>query len=349
MKLNAVIKAALFSLLPVSSVLAQETPEYGAWVAGFGEYYKVDNDKPNSLDSFDDASGLGAELGFRFTPEWGARLEWSRLNFDSESGLNDRDGDRFGIDALHYFDKKQTYLFAGFKHQNLGENYRLVNFGLGRHWDLSQNWKLVTEAAAYYDFGQDFTDFGLKLGLAYTFGGNSASGGTPSNISSQLNEPAQTATDSDGDGVNDNQDRCANTPKGDRVDAFGCTLFDEKTVSSALDMLFAHDSHKIANPDSQQVKNFADFMQQYPDTTVTIEGHTSLVGTEAYNQQLSERRAAAVKKLLVERYAISAERISTVGYGESRPLDRADNEAAHSANRRIHAQVSTTKKVKLTR
>lgn len=345
MKLNAIVKAALLSLLPVSSLLAQEAPQYGAWVAGFGEYYKVDNDKPNAMDNFEDASGFGAELGFRFTPEWGARLEWSRLNFDSESGLNDRDGDRFGIDALHYFDKKQTYLFAGFKHQNLGENYRLVNFGLGRHWDLSQDWKLVTEAAAYYDFGQDFTDFGVKLGLAYTFGGNS------SGSSAGANSAAQTVAevDSDGDGVNDSQDRCANTPSTDRVDAFGCTLFDEKTVSSALDMLFAHDSYKIANPQSQQVKNFADFMQQYPDTRVTIEGHTSLVGTDAYNQTLSERRADAVKRLLVEQYGITADRIQTVGYGESRPLDNADNEAAHKANRRIHAQISTTKKVKLNR
>lgn len=356
MKINAIISATALCMLPVAFVSAQEESLSSAWIGGFGEYYKVDNDKPQSFDSFEDATGFGAELGFRFTPEWGARLEWSRLNFDSESGLNDRSGERIGIDALHFFDQRNSYLFAGFKHQNLGTNYRMANFGIGRHWHLSQNWKLQTEAATYYDFGQNFIDYGVKLGLVYTFGGSlsqSASGQPQSNVQPRSDEqlPGEVKTqtlDSDNDGVNNEQDRCPNTAANDKVDEFGCTLYDEKTLSVSLEMQFAHDSHTVLNPDSQQLKDVVEFMRNYADTQVTLEGHTSLVGSAEYNQTLSEQRAEAVKALLVER-GISADRINTIGYGESRPLDTANSAQANKVNRRVHAEVSTTKKVKLTR
>ncbi|GGD73897.1 OmpA family protein [Lacimicrobium alkaliphilum] len=359
MKLHAIFSATALCILPTTLLSAQEQPVSSAWIGGFGEYYKVDNDKPQSIDNFEDASGFGAELGFRFTPEWGARLEWSRLNFDSESGLNDRTGERIGIDALHFFDQKHSYVFAGFKHQNLGTNYRMANVGIGRHWQLSQNWKVQTEAATYYDFGQNFLDFGVKLGLVYSFGGSlspSVSNQTQTGLSSRTAQPSQPradeyqgqATDSDNDGVNDGQDRCPETAARDKVDGFGCTIYDSETVSASLQVLFAHDSYTVLNPDSQQLHNFAEFMSNYSDTQVILEGHTSLVGAPDYNQILSEQRAEAVKALLVDK-GLSADRIDTVGYGESRPLDTANTEQAHRINRRVEAKVSKTIKVKLTR
>jgi peptidoglycan-associated lipoprotein len=67
---------------------------------------------------------------------------------------------------------------------------------------------------------------------------------------------------------------------------------------------------------------------------VTIEGHADERGTEEYNLQLSNRRAAAVKKYLVD-LGVSGAKIDTVGYGENRPAVNGSNEGAWASNRRV--------------
>ena len=80
-------------------------------------------------------------------------------------------------------------------------------------------------------------------------------------------------------------------------------------------------------------------MSQYPQTTTVVEGHTDSVGTDAYNQGLSERRANAVRDVLVNQYGLSADRVNAAGYGESRPVaDNATSEG-RAINRRVEAEV----------
>ncbi|WP_294945794.1 peptidoglycan-associated lipoprotein Pal [Sulfurivirga sp.] len=81
------------------------------------------------------------------------------------------------------------------------------------------------------------------------------------------------------------------------------------------------------------IKKQADFMAENPDVKVTIAGYCDERGSLEYNLALGERRANAVYNALVAQ-GISPERIQTVSYGESYPLDPAHNEAAWSKNRR---------------
>ena len=74
-------------------------------------------------------------------------------------------------------------------------------------------------------------------------------------------------------------------------------------------------------------------MRDNPTLSVVIEGHTDSVGSDAYNERLSERRANAVKDYLV-RQGISSSRITTRGYGESRPVASNDTEEGRAQNRR---------------
>jgi peptidoglycan-associated lipoprotein len=67
---------------------------------------------------------------------------------------------------------------------------------------------------------------------------------------------------------------------------------------------------------------------------LTLAGHADERGTEEYNLQLSQRRAASVKKYLVD-LGVPANRLKTVGYGENRPLRNASTEEAWDANRRV--------------
>ena len=74
-------------------------------------------------------------------------------------------------------------------------------------------------------------------------------------------------------------------------------------------------------------------MRQQPTLRVMVEGHTDSVGSDAYNQRLSERRAEAVKAYLV-RQGIDASRISTRGLGKTRPVASNQTEAGRAENRR---------------
>lgn len=342
-------KNTLYALglsLACSAVLAQDNSGDQGWLGVFGEYYNLDADKPLPSGGFDDGFGLGAEVAFRLSPQWAARIEWSHLDIDAKAGIDDQSGDRIGVDALYFINDSASYLFVGVKHENLGDSYRLANVGVGHHWRLAPRWKLITEVAGYYDFGQELNDYGIKLGLAYTFGTQSAS--TP--VAAPTPAPAPTITrvaDADGDGVADSNDRCPDTPHQDKVDAFGCSIFADKQVDVVLDILFANNSYEITNPASPKIREFVDFMRRFPNTQAVIEGHTSVVGSDAYNQQLSERRANAVRTLLINQYGIAAERLQAVGHGESRPLDMADTPEAHAKNRRIQAKVSAMEKVKV--
>ena len=69
--------------------------------------------------------------------------------------------------------------------------------------------------------------------------------------------------------------------------------------------------------------------------TISIEGHADATGSDAHNQSLSEKRSASVKHFLSSRFGIDAERLKTIGYGKTRPIDSNDTNAGRAANRRV--------------
>jgi OOP family OmpA-OmpF porin len=150
--------------------------------------------------------------------------------------------------------------------------------------------------------------------------------------------------DSDGDGVVNSKDACAATPVGAKVDEKGCRLVLEETVRMTLNVKFKNNSSALENQYQSDIARLAKFMKEYPDTKVVVEGHTDSVGKDSYNQWLSEKRAKTVADELVKTYAISADRVSFKGYGESRPV--ADNSTAEgrAKNRRVEAVIEATVK-----
>jgi len=76
-------------------------------------------------------------------------------------------------------------------------------------------------------------------------------------------------------------------------------------------------------------------LTRQPDWRITVEGHTDNVGSDAYNQDLSARRAAAVKDALVRDHAVGAARLTTTGFGESRPRETNETIAGRARNRRV--------------
>jgi OOP family OmpA-OmpF porin len=132
--------------------------------------------------------------------------------------------------------------------------------------------------------------------------------------------------DSDGDGVPDYLDQCPGTPKGAKVDSRGCWVL--------RNLHFDLDKSEI-KPESYPVLDEAvKVLKENPGLRVEIEGHTDSQGSAAYNQGLSERRADAVMRYMTGK-GIDSSRLSTKGFGLTRPV--ADNATAEgrALNRRV--------------
>jgi outer membrane protein OmpA-like peptidoglycan-associated protein len=110
-------------------------------------------------------------------------------------------------------------------------------------------------------------------------------------------------------------------------------------VRVELDVKFDFDKAAVKAESQGDIKALADFMSQYPSTSTVVEGHTDSVGTDAYNQGLSERRANAVRDVLVNQYGVGGDRVSSVGYGESRPVADNSTSEGRAINRRVEAEV----------
>ena len=388
------VLSAIAAALSANVQAQEQNKDNEKWVAGFVEYYSTDQSETGFPNYLDNGTGFGAEFGFKFSPEWAARLEVSHLNIDASP--SDKSGNRVGVDALYFLPNDLLYVFGGAKITNIIDSELVGNVGLGKHWDLNDNLKIITEVAAYQIIDGGDTHMGYKLGLAYTFGGSTVSSlpkdsdndGVLNNVDQCANTPAGTQVDnvgcaidadSDGvlnaidmcpdtpagtkvgakgcslvldtdqDGILDEQDKCADTPMSDKVDANGCSVFVEEEVSTNIKVLFGNNSSVISNPDDAQFQEFADFMQRFPSTDTVIEGHASAPGNADYNMVVSQKRANAVRTLLIEKYGIKAERLTAVGFGETQLLDTSNTLKANKANRRITAKVSASKRVHVKR
>jgi len=109
----------------------------------------------------------------------------------------------------------------------------------------------------------------------------------------------------------------------------------------AMDMFLNDDIHfefdsSTLTPEAQlTLKKKAEWLQNNPEAMSTIEGHCDDRGTSEYNLALGDRRATSAKNFLVD-LGISASRLTTISYGEERPIDPGQNEDAWAKNRRCH-------------
>ncbi|WP_409519751.1 OmpA family protein [Pseudomonas sp. J452] len=159
--------------------------------------------------------------------------------------------------------------------------------------------------------------------------------------------------DQDDDGVFDRRDRCPDTPPNTPVHHNGCPLpvypsgeepaapvvEVSEAVRVELDVKFDFDKSVVKEDSMADIQSLADFMKQYPQTSTVVEGHTDSVGSDAYNQGLSERRANAVRDVLVNQYGVEAGRVSSVGHGEAQPVADNETDEGRAVNRRVEAAV----------
>ena len=112
-----------------------------------------------------------------------------------------------------------------------------------------------------------------------------------------------------------------------------------ESVRVELDVKFDFDNAKVKEGSYGDIESLANFMKQYPQTTTVVEGHSDSIGTDGYNQILSEHRANAVRDVLVNQFGVDGERVDAVGHGESLPVVDNATAADRAINRRVEAVV----------
>jgi outer membrane protein OmpA-like peptidoglycan-associated protein len=115
-------------------------------------------------------------------------------------------------------------------------------------------------------------------------------------------------------------------------------------VISLSDILFDVNAATLKAGATNNVQKIAGILNQYPNYNISVEGHTDATGSDAYNQSLSERRAASVREALVAG-GVAAGRITSKGFGESQPVASNDTPSGRQQNRRVEVIVLGAGKV----
>ena len=224
------------------------------------------------------------------------------------------------------------YALAGLGYQHLNTSYLktdsegFFNYGIGTKISLIDNLALKFDVRHLLRFdGRD--NILYTLGFAIAFGEKAP-------LEPTIKE-AQIPKDSDNDGVINAKDQCPDTPAGVEVDTDGCEI-----IIKAIDLgiVFDTDSAKIKSTDLEKFEKFVAYAKKVSDKGILIEAHTDDVGSAKYNMGLSHRRAMSAKKQLVE-MGIDEKRITTKGYGESKPKVENTTAQNRQINRRVEGRI----------
>lgn len=329
------------------------------WEVGAGgSYYFYDSDR-----NIEDDPGFNLWLGRKINEFWSIEGVYSTNDTDFDGSSVDIDGRQLRLDGLYHFANEgdwKPYVVAGVGEQKwkalgMREDETMVNVGVGVKHNLTHDWQFRTDARLFNSLDNEFSDIVVSAGLSYLFGApkkapvqDDDGDGVVNSQDNCPNTPKGVAVnalgcplDSDGDGVYDYKDQCPDTEAGLKVDEVGCPMTLTDTVSIKLEVHFDFDSAVVKPAYMSEIRDLAEFMGQYLNTEVTVEGHTDSLGDAAYNQKLSQRRADAVRKVLIEQFDIESDRVKAIGFGESNPVATNDTKAGRLENRRVMAQVSS--------
>src|SRR5439155_12617365 len=112
------------------------------------------------------------------------------------------------------------------------------------------------------------------------------------------------------------------------------TADDELNVTVKNEVLFDFNSAGLRSASRSALREMANVFEKYPNTTISVQGHTDSIGSAAYNERLSERRADAVAGYL-ENIGVRSSRIEAIGFGESQPRASNDSASGRQLNRRV--------------
>ncbi len=158
--------------------------------------------------------------------------------------------------------------------------------------------------------------------------------------------------DEDDDGVFDRRDRCPDTPANTPVEHHGCPLpqypasvkpepvqSEVITLSDAGDVLFAFNQSDLTPAAQSKLDSLMPKLQSADVVSIKVIGHTDSVGSDTYNQALSERRASSVAAYLLSQ-GVAPNKLTSEGKGQSQPVADNETEEGRAKNRRVELHIN---------
>lgn len=355
------VAAACLVFLCMATTASAENNRAGAFtVSPFAGKFLFDKHT-----DYDDDLIFGLGLGYNLTKNIAAELSYGRVNTDRlDNGGNEVDGafDLYRLEGLYHFTNicpKGGFVpflaigagmasFDAVPGRTGRDNDFAADYGAGFKYFVNPDVALRADVRHLLNFkGSDEeydSNWFYTFGLTVLFGGEKAA--APAAVVAPAEEPAPAPApvapepvDSDNDGVTDDLDKCPNTAAGTKVDSQGCPATEKAVVTEegtmSFGIIYFDTAKSTIKPQSRPVlQDVADYLKKYPEVKLEVQGHTDSVGTDAFNQKLSEARATAVRNYLIGQ-GIAGDRLTTEGFGESKPAASNATKEGRAKNRRI--------------
>lgn len=216
---------------------------------------------------------------------------------------------------------------------NANENGLFGEYGAGVKYKIADQFAVKFDVRHLVEADHGDNNLLYNVGFAVPFGEVSKPAPVveaPAPVVAKPAPVAQAPKDSDGDGVIDSLDECPNTMAKAKVDSVGCMTLVNLNINFDTDKSIIKDSYNT------RIVEFANMMKSNPKLKANIAAHTDSVGSDAYNQKLSERRAAATVEAL-KALKVDPSKITAVGYGETKPVASNTTAEGRAENRRVEA------------
>ncbi|HEB9320521.1 TPA: fibronectin-binding outer membrane protein CadF [Campylobacter coli] len=276
----------------------------------------------------------GIRLGYHFDDFWLDQLELGLEHYSDVKYTNSTlttDITRTYLSAIKGIDLGEKFYFyglagGGYEDFSKGafdnKSGGFGHYGAGLKFRLSDSLALRLETRDQISFHNANHSWVSTLGISFGFGAKREKVAVEQ-VKEVAIEPRVVAPV---------QSQCPAEPReGAMLDENGC----EKTIS--FEGHFGFDKVDINPTFEEKIKEIAQILDENVRYDTILEGHTDNIGSRAYNQKLSERRAESVAKEL-EKFGVDKDRIQTVGYGQDKPRSSNDTKEGRADNRRVDAK-----------
>lgn len=268
----------------------------------------------DSSQDIEEGPVFGLGLGYNFTENWALRLyghfgEFDHPYWDSDTcGCVEEDVSASVLQAdlvYHLWPSNRfvPYLAAGAGYMDLdfdsigGDSSSTLNYGGGIKYFLNRNLAIKANIRHIYWIDDSKSNLMANVGLEFQFGGSKPKPApTP--------EPAPVPVPVE------------ESPKPEMLEAPPAVKPEPETL--VLRIKFKFDDATVDPAYHDEFEKVVQFLNKHLGVNAVIEGHTCNIGPEAYNMDLSRRRAESVRAYLIQNFNVGGERLSTVGYGEAR-------------------------------
>lgn len=313
---------------------------------------------PGGVALVDDLS-VGAAIGLELTPWLQAEVEYQQTKADAQH--NERNSAPGGVgtgfyagvpyDAKHetlsgnliattdvftgnYDSKVKPYALIGAGYSritvdNPGYDYRsydtIGNLGAGVLWQLNDALTLRTEARATHNFDNNWWEGQGIAALQVVLGGHLKPAAPVAPVEPVAPPPPPVV-----------EPTPEPTPEPQQL---------TEDLKMELRVFFDTNKSNIKEQYKPEVAKVAQKLQEYPNATAMIEGHTDNTGPRKLNERLSVARANSVKSMLVSQYGIDGSRLTTQGYAWDRPIAPNNTKEGRAMNRRVYAVITGSRTV----